>query len=151
MGSVKATLRDDVVDPLVDPVSSVKVALSDDETCCADCTVVPTTTTTEVNPTVTIKVRVRTGYDEDGTPTFEWTTLLTETAVVWVMREEFDAEAGFTLVRAQMIVPYASETQVPETATVSLDDGTRWRIVGGVQQWPDRLGLEVERLDGNRG
>jgi hypothetical protein len=139
------------VDPLAEPVSRVtKVLDGDDVSCCPDCGTVPVTKA-EVNPSVTIKVRVRTGYDEDGTPTFEWTTLLTETAIVWVSREEFDGEAGFTLVRAMVTVPYESETQVPETAMLFLDDGTRWRIVGGVQQWTDRLVLEVERLDANRG
>lgn len=151
MGSVKASIDSTACDGTVS-VGGARVALENEPTsCCEECQSTSGTVTTVVNPTVTVKARVRTGYDEDGTPTFEWTTILQAEAIVWVARKEFDTAAGFTMVKASVVVPWDGTAEVSETALVTMDDGSRWRVTGGVEKWSDRLGMELERLDGNRG
>lgn len=136
---VKAALRDDTCQPDQASVTqaSPDVALADDP---------PATTVTNVNPTVVVKQRVRTGYDDDGVPTFDWTEVVTGTAVAWEVRDEFDADAGMTQARGAVTVLYDGDAQVTESAVVETDDGTkRWRILQ-VAQVPGMLTLRVERI-----
>lgn len=142
MGTVKAWLRDDWEGPewadrptQHDPV---QVTVPED---------LPPTVETEVNPRLTVRLRSRTGYDDEtGAPEFDWTTLIEDApTILWTEREEFDADAGLTRERARATLRYEGSTAVTETASISADDGRRWRVVA-VRQVPGRLELEMERL-----
>lgn len=59
---------------------------------------------TGTQPLLDVWSRFRTGYDDDGTPTFEWGLLVRGWAVSYTTREEFDSRAGFTMVQAQAMI-----------------------------------------------
>ena len=104
----------------------------------------------ELFPVLTVRLRTRTGYDDDGVPEFDWTTRVETRAIFWQQREEFDAEAGFTLVKATATILYEGEQKVPETAGVwtdDTDDGTQWRVVAS-RMAPGRLEFDLERIEG---
>ena len=140
MGTVKAWLRDDAEHDSWQSRATqyAPVATSTDED---PAPVVET----KVNHRLTVRLRSRTGYDDDGVPLFDWTTLLESEAVLYEEREEFDPDAGMTLVLAKAVVLYAGPVQVPETASVTRDDGARYRVQA-VRQVPGRLEFDMVRL-----
>jgi hypothetical protein len=96
-------------------------------------------------PTLTVRLRARVGFDGEGTPIFDWKTLVEGPAVVWAERSEFDDEAGFTEEVASAVIGYAGQTEVPETASVLSDDGRRWRVTS-VGQTAGLLTMEMVRI-----
>lgn len=152
----RAILRDDRP-ALHERERRVKVALDDDG--CKPCspaapgvTIPPDPDTPTppptggVNPVLTVRLRTRTGYSDDGNPMFEWRTVTVGTAIVWTQREEFDPAEGFTMVEATAMLAYGGNEVVTETASVTDDDGNVWRVVS-VEQVPDRLGFTLQRID----
>jgi hypothetical protein len=90
-----------------------------------------------------VRQRTRTGFDEDGTPEFEWETVSDGPVTVEATRDEFDAEAGQTFVSGVMTATVP--VPVTETAMVVLSDGTRWRVFG-VEQAGELTRLKVVRI-----
>ena len=144
---VKVGLHDDCDDLTLrgHHVVQVTATYPDVDTLLAD-DVQPTTETT-VNPTLTVKQRVRTGYDDDGTPMFDWTTVVEGPAIVWVMRQEFDADAGLTAVKGTATVLYEGPMVVTESAVVEISDDERYRV-SQVAQVSGALHFVLERIDG---
>lgn len=143
MGTVRAWLRDDVETPAWRDRSTTYEPVAVD-TADEPPATVPTTTTV-VNPRLTVRLRTRTGYDDDGVPQFTWTTLVEGEATLYEEREEVDAEAGVTRIAARAVLLYAGSSQVPETASVTRDDGVIYRVVA-VRQVPGRLEFDLIRL-----
>lgn len=147
----RVALRDDRLDPSRDAPDRVQVALDDDG--CAPCRLSSglgpaeqtETDPGSVLPVLTVRLRERTGYDDDGNPKFSWTTVAEGPAIVFTRREEFDADAGFTQVFATGLVMYDGDLEIPETASVVDDDGTLWRVLA-VRQQPGSLGFDLERI-----
>lgn len=151
----RAVLRDDRA-AVRETQRRVRVALDDDG--CGSCAPSPTDpgvimppvtdppVSGGIHPVLTVRLRTRTGYSEDGNPTFEWRDVVTGTAIVWTEREEFDAAEGFTMVEATATLSYSGSEVVTETASVTDDSGNVWRVTS-VQQVPDRLGFTLQRID----
>ena len=117
----------------------------DDDGCAAVAAPPPREHPDEPFPVLTVMARSRTGFDDDGSATFDWTTLLVGPAVVWTEREEFDADAGFTEEKASTTVVYHGEATVSETVAVFSDDGRRWRVTS-VDQPHGLLTMEMVRV-----
>lgn len=142
MGVVRAWLRDDVEtsDWALRATAADPVETGVDED-----VVIPPVVETRVTHDLTVRLRTRNGYDDDGVPLFEWTVLLTGPAILWEEREEFDAHAGLTRVKAKATMLYEGETQVTESALVTRGDDTSYRVKG-VRQVPGRLEFDLERI-----
>ena len=141
MGTIRAWLRDDVeTSPLADrPTRFDPVPVTTDED-------PPLDPAAQVNPVLTVALRTRTGFDDDGVPQFAWNDLVTGIAILWQGREEFDAEAGLTLVKATATMLFGGTEQVTESCMVTRDDdGTRFRVLA-VRQIPGSLGFDLERI-----
>lgn len=96
-------------------------------------------------PTLTVRLRTRVGYDGDGTPLFDWTTIASGASIMWQERKEFDAEAGLTVVKAKTTMLYDGEVEIPETVSVSSGDDT-WRVTA-VRQHSSTVEFDLERID----
>jgi hypothetical protein len=94
-----------------------------------------------------VRVRTRTGYDDDGNPMWDWTTLVTGSTILHEERTEFDDDAGFTVVKAVATILYGGQTVVPETAVVVREDGVRY-AVDSVSQVGTNLTLDMHRMVG---
>ena len=151
----RAILRDDR-QALQEQHRTVKVAL-DDEGCAQRAPFRPGVSEPPVDPDVppvsggvhpvlTVRLRTRTGYSDDGNPLFEWRTVVTGIAIVWTERDEFDPAEGFTMVEATAVLAYDGNETVTETASVTDDDGNVWRVTS-VQQVPGRLSFTLQRID----
>lgn len=99
-------------------------------------------------PLLTIRERFAAGYDDDGNPTWTWADVVDGVGMIaYETREEKDDRAGITLVKADMVFLHPfSAPAIRETATVRTSDGHRWSI-DGLKRFPDRLQLEVTRID----
>lgn len=140
MGTVKAWLRDDVETPdwgerptAADPVP---VAVDEDPA---------PTVVTEVNPRLTVRRRIRNGFDDDGVPLFGWADVVTAEALLFEERDEYDADAGLTQVKARAVLLYEGDVEVVESAVVVRDDGVRYRVLA-VRQTPGRLEFDLARV-----
>lgn len=70
-------------------------------------------------PILSVMLRQRVAYDIDGVPEFDWVALSTGKATLYEVREEWDAVAGATVVKASMIIPNTKHIDmVPETAVI---------------------------------
>jgi hypothetical protein len=98
-----------------------------------------------VNPVLTVRQRTVGPDDDDGTPTFMWEQLLVGPAVLFEERSEFDSIAGSTSVKAKATLLYDGDVAVPESVSVTGDDGVVYRVTA-VQQTPGYLTLEMERI-----
>lgn len=143
----KVALRDDGCGCLPPP-GRVVAGLDDD----CPCTVAGSGGEIPVDPppdgmwAFEILLRERTGYDEDGTPQYDWVPLTRAAALLFEEREEYDAEAGLTLVKALLKIRYTGPRVVTETAMAVRDDGVKYRVVR-VDQFPDRLEFQMRRID----
>lgn len=106
-------------------------------------------TPVSVNPVLTVRRRVRTGYDADGVAQFDWTTLVEGPSIMWTEREEFDARSGMSETRAKATLLYGGNAEVTETAGVWVDGSTQWRVTA-VRQVPGRLEFDLSRLSGEK-
>lgn len=123
----KAGLSDDSWCWGVDPnPGGVTVGLSDD--CCVGGSCCVEEAPPEWPPLMTVMLRTRTGYTDDGNPVFTWSQLAQGAAIVWEQRTEWDAEAGFTQVKAKLVMTAGDLTKVPETAVVVDPQQVTWRI-----------------------
>lgn len=77
----------------------------------------------QVHPTLTVERRIRTSYDDDGVPQFEWETVTTGVAIEFTERTEIDDVAGVTRIVAKAIMLYDGEVAVTETAVVTSSHG----------------------------
>jgi hypothetical protein len=141
MGTVRAWLRDDVSTPAWEnrptAYDPVPVATDDDPA---------PTTETDVRHALTVRLRTRTGYDDEGVPEFEWTVLIDAAeAALYEERDEFDADAGLTLVKATAVLLYDGPVQIPESASVTRDDGVKYRVLA-VRQVPGRVEFDMQRI-----
>lgn len=108
----------------------------------------PVTNPTVVNPLVTVRQRYLKGTDEDGNPEYGWHTLFEDReAIRFESRSEVSDSTGLALVKSSVTVLYpADQPLVRETATVLTNDGNRWQVTK-VERFPDRLQLDMERID----
>lgn len=108
----------------------------------------PVESPNRVNPLVTVRQRYQTGYDFDGNPEFGWNPLVTGVeAIQFDSRHESSDSTGLTVVKSTVTLLYSRDLpNVHETATVTTDDGLLWQVTA-VERFPDRLQLEIERLE----
>ena len=107
----------------------------------------PPYTETEVHPTVTIRVRTRTGWTDDGDPEFSWTVAVTDTAIVWEERTERDDVAGTTRTVRRCTVAYDNEVEIDETANVWCDPGGRYRVLSSQQVSNEYVELIMQSME----
>ena len=91
---------------------------------------------TGTQPFLALFVRRRAGFDDDGVPLFQWFLAARAPAIKYESREEFDAKAGFTLVRATAMMQIEiveHEPVVGDFHVVLGNDGIPVRVeaVGG--------------------
>ena len=157
---VRAMLRDDYAAPGGYPDVSRRVRLYDDSRSAvptvigglADATPGDGSTITpthpEVFPTITVRGRFSTGYDDDGNPMWSWADVVKDQpALVWEERQEGDERANTSTVTATFtfLYPY-SAPEIRESATVLTSDGRRWSVDKLVRA-PDRYTATVTRID----
>lgn len=99
----------------------------------------------EVLPVLTVKVRTKTGVNDDGDPVFSWTTLVEGPATLWEQREEGDDIAGATRVKAKATMLYDGNQTITESAMVLADTGGRFRVTS-VAQVPGHVSFDLERM-----
>lgn len=70
-------------------------------------------------PVLALMLRQRVSYNADGIPEFDWVSLSQGRAILYEVRDEWDAVAGATVVKANMVIPNIKGIDlVPETAVV---------------------------------
>jgi len=86
-------------------------------------------TTDQLLVTFTIRARTKTGYDVDGNPTFEWNDLLTEIALSWEQRQEFDDVAGITYTRGTILINNPGDVAMTESVVaIEQPGGEVWKV-----------------------
>jgi hypothetical protein len=148
---VKAVLRDR---PRMDPPcvnGRVDVSLAEDSDV-SPCDPVGPSAPMEVWPMVEVMLRSRSGFNEDGAPTYVWESLLESRGMLYTLREELDAEAGITRVTGKAVVANeAGVATLPETAVLlEKAENTTWRITSTAVT-PQLISLDVERLAAGTG
>lgn len=156
---VKAWLNDDVSVPEWDrrptAYDPVTVALDDDgcQPCLDRSTGNPPPVPGDgsdgqptINPVLTLRIRIKQGYEDDGTPRLAWVDLVRGQAITFTQRTEWNQEAGTTKVVARATMLYEGERKVTETASATDDAGQMWRVTA-VSQIPGSLTLALERID----
>lgn len=131
---VKAGLDDDGCVPCTDRTSGTPPVVPGDD---GD---------TVVNPVLTVRIRTKQGYDDDGSPRLEWVDLMSGQAISYTQRQEFDQAAGRTVVDARATMLYEGDVRVTETASVTDDSGYTWRLLS-VAQLPGMLSLVMQRIE----
>jgi hypothetical protein len=106
---------------------------------------VPLTVGASPFPVLTLLVRSRSGYDDDGVPEYEWSPLLSEVATLYTARLETSDPSGETYIVARAVVLYSGDEQVPETSMVTTSYGDLFRVTK-VTQTPDRIELEMDQV-----
>jgi len=96
-----------------------------------------------INPTITVKMRQRDGYTDEGDKRYVWFTVVEGEAILWDDRTEVDGSAGLTAVSAEATILYDGHETVDETAVV-LVDAQVYRVTS-VAPWPDRLVFQLVR------
>lgn len=137
---VKVVLHDD-------PMALRRRAGISESWLAGDCPVVDPV---QVNPTLTVRRRWRTGYDEDGNPEFDWADVVTGVAILWEERTELDDVAGVTHIVARTVILYDGDEEVVETSIVESSHGGLFRVLS-VAQTPDRIEMKLERLEDSNG
>lgn len=135
---MRAILGDSSLPPDRDPLPRVWARLEDDVLGSSD---------VETLPTLTVRQRARTGFDDQGSPTFDWGTVVEGVATLWAERTETDDVAGMTRTLATATILYSGDTIVTESALVWSSFGGTWRV-SSVARLPDRLEFALERWDG---
>lgn len=114
--------------------SSVVVALQDPY--CFDCTTIDALVAeTEpppspiLYPILTVKKRTRVDIDDDGTPIFDWETILEAGAMMFEERTQLDDVAGITQIVAHATMLYEGEEFPTETAVVMSSLGAVYEIL----------------------
>lgn len=82
-------------------------------------------------PVLTLSVRDRTGFTDDGDPLLAWSDAHTGPAILRAQRTETDDTTGRATITAQVtMLDPGTETlpELDETATAADTDGTRWQI-----------------------
>lgn len=102
----------------------------------------------EVWPRLEIRLRKRTGFDDNGNPVFQWTVVAAEASMLWEERQEQDPDAGVTLVKAKAVLSNDSALEaVPETAVVAAPGSDEmWRVTSSAV-YPERIEVEMTRVD----
>jgi hypothetical protein len=90
--------------------------------------------------------RVRTGYDDEGNPTFDWREFARARAIQYTEREEIDPVAGTTHVRAEIMLLFDGQTEPHETMIAVDENGDAWRVTSH-KQVGQRLEIRADRLD----
>lgn len=101
-------------------------------------------------PVVTVRRRLSTGYDADGSPIFEWQTVVTAPSIQFTTRREVSDATGATLEVGTLEVPCEPEVETPTETCTAWVDGHRWEVTS-VQRRSWGLRLQVERLDDSGG
>lgn len=99
-------------------------------------------------PTYEVRFRERVGYTDEGVAQFDWVPKFTAAATEKVVRDEYDADTGTTIVTADMVLGNPEGVGfIPETAVlVNPDDPDDvWKVVGG-RSFPDRHELRLRRI-----
>lgn len=95
---------------------------------------------------VTVRRRLRTGFDDDGNPEFAWSTAVRGEVLGAETKRELDPVAGTAVWSAKVTVLYSGPDFQDATAEVVDATGLHWAVTR-VQQLPDRLVLWLTRLD----
>lgn len=105
---------------------------------------------TAFDPFVSVKERVRSGFDGDGNAEFVYETILSGRSPVWEIREEEDPVAGTTRVYAKVVVLGSPVREVKESSVVQVDRDGEFSVwsVTSVATLPTHVELAMERLDG---
>ena len=96
----------------------------------------------QVNPELTILVRERTGYTDDGDPEFGWEPVVTGIAIQFTDPSEVDALARVTVAPGRATMLYDGDVPVTASAVAHSSFGPRYRVVSAVQVG-DVLELEL--------
>lgn len=96
--------------------------------------------------TVTVRRRLRTGWDDDGNPTFAWGDLVSGQVLGAETRRELDPVSGQARWSARVTVLYSGPALEDPTVEVVDDAGQHWQVTA-VAQLPDRIALTMTRLD----
>jgi hypothetical protein len=99
----------------------------------------------EVFPVVTVLVRTRTGFDDDGRPEYSWQPLISEVATVYTAHLETDDPSGESYLTGRAVVLYSGDAKVAETAMVKTSFGDLFRVTK-VSQTPDRIEMELDQV-----
>lgn len=128
-------------DPGYDPIRQV---VDGDRGCVATAEEIDAADPLSVFPTLSIFVRTRTGYDDDGDPEFSWSLAVVDTAIGFVAPSEIDSIAGISVVPGRATMLYDGDVPVTSTAVAHSSFGPRYRVTSAVQ-----IGdvLELELLD----
>lgn len=102
----------------------------------------------EVWPMLEIRLRTRTGFDDDGNPVFTWSAIATERSMLWEERTEVDPDAGVTEVKAKAVLSNDAALEVvPETAVVAAPGSDEtWRVTSSAV-YPDRVEVQMVRIE----
>lgn len=95
---------------------------------------------------VTVRRRLRTGYDEDGNPEFSWTDVVSGAVLGSESRRETDPVAGTSRWTATVTVLYDGPDWQDATAEVIDGRGLHWAVTA-VLQLPGRLQLALARTE----
>jgi hypothetical protein len=82
-------------------------------------------------PVLSLSMRERTGFTDDGDPTYTWAQVHTGNAIVRSTRAETDDTTGRATVTAQVTMLDPGTEELPaldETATAADQDGQRWQV-----------------------
>lgn len=105
----------------------------------------PVIVETNVNPLVTVRIRLRTGWSADGDPEFSWSDVVTANAVLWDENTELDSVAGVTKIVSSLVVLYSGDEVVRENCVVVTPFGLYECV--SVDQFPDRLEMKLTRTE----
>ena len=94
-------------------------------------------------PTITVKMRTRVGYTDEGDKRYAFSTVVVGPAVAWSVRSETDGSSGLAVEHSTAVVLYDGHEHVDETAAVFID-GVQHRVVS-VAPFPDRLEFDLVR------
>lgn len=96
-----------------------------------------------LNPTITVKMRRRIGYTDEGDKRYAFSTVVVGPAIVWSVRSETDGSSGLAVEHSTAVILYDGDETVDETAAVFVEDDQH-RVVS-VATFPDRLEFDLVR------
>jgi hypothetical protein len=98
-------------------------------------------------PLLRILSRAVSYADEEGTPRYAWTPVLTGIALLTEERTELNDATGQTMVKRSAVVGWSGEPQdaPAETAVAEDEQGNRWEITSLVAL-PGRIELQMQRI-----
>lgn len=143
----RAWLKEDVRCAVTMP-PTVRAGLDDECRCIA----LKCDSSSDVLPCVTIRRRELVEFDDDGNPCWSWTTVAENCpSIVWELRQEIDAVAGFTRLMVHAVIPYSGDVRIDEADVlhVTVGDGSHMVRLTSVAPFPTRLEIEGELVDGD--